>query len=288
MATNPVALLQEANRLVETGSPFCIVTVVDARGSIPQEIGAKAMMDGSGLLYGTIGGGRVEARATQKVRDLLLPESERRVLVERLNLHKDLGMTCAGEMTLVYEVFRPDFEWNVTIFGAGHVAQKLCRLVGEMDCKITCIDTRPEWLDRLPDNRRLERHLVKDFVDGIDFIARNAFVVVMTMGHSTDLPILRAIWSRQLPVAFIGTLGSDSKAAIMRRELRTSGLPEDFITGIRCPIGEKFGDNTPAEIAASVLAQLVRERHALSPKGLCGKAARHNLRNAAAVAKSPA
>ena len=45
MAANSVAILKEANRLAQAGMPFCIVTVVDARGSIPQEIGAKAIVD---------------------------------------------------------------------------------------------------------------------------------------------------------------------------------------------------------------------------------------------------
>jgi xanthine dehydrogenase accessory factor len=267
MATDPVSLLKEANRLIETGAPFCIVTVVDARGSIPQEIGAKAIIDGNGLVHGTIGGGKIEAHGLKKVRDLLAPASDQRILVERVNLYRDIGMTCAGEMTLVYEVFRPDFEWNVTIFGAGHVAQKLCRLAVEMDCKITCIDTRPEWLDRLPDSNRLKRHLVTEFSDGVEFVGRGAFVVVMTMGHTTDLPVLRALWSKKAQAPFIGALGSNSKAAIMRRELKESGVSDDFIERIRCPIGEKFGDNTPSEIAVSILTQLVRERHALRSHG---------------------
>jgi xanthine dehydrogenase accessory factor len=173
-------------------------------------------------------------------------------------------MTCAGEMTLLYEVFRPDFEWNVVVFGAGHVGQKLCRLLVEVDCRITCIDTRAEWLDRLPASGRLQRRLVGEFADGVEAIPRGAFVLIMTMGHATDIPVLEALCRRNVETAFLGVLGSDSKAAIMRRELKASGLPADFISRVNCPIGEKFGDNTPSDIAVSVLAQLVRLRRASS------------------------
>jgi xanthine dehydrogenase accessory factor len=262
MAANSVALLREANRLAQAGVPFCIVTVIDSRGSIPQEVGAKAIVDRNGLVCGTIGGGRIEARGMDKVRHLLAPDSKQHLLLEKVNLNRDIGMTCAGEMTLVYEVFRPDFEWNVIIFGAGHVSQKLCRLLTEMDCRITCIDTRPEWLDRLPKNDRLDRRLVEEFHDGVDLITRGASVLVLTMGHGTDLPVLRAIWNSKVDVSFIGTLGSDSKAAIVRREMKQQGLPSEFIERVRCPVGEKFGDNTPSEIAVSLLTELVRERHA--------------------------
>ena len=260
MAANYLDLWQEAIRLHNDGVPFCTVTVADARGSIPQEIGAKALIGRDGLICGTIGGGRVEARGCAKVHDLLAPDSRQRTLLERINLHKDVGMTCAGEMTLLYEVFRPDLEWNVVVFGAGHVSQKLCRLLAELDCRVTCFDSRLEWLDRLPQSARLERRLVKDFADGVDNIPPGAFVLVMTMGHATDLPVLRALGRAEKEVAFIGVLGSDSKAAIMRRELRTDGSAESFIARIHCPLGDKFGDNTPTDIAVSILALLVRQR----------------------------
>jgi xanthine dehydrogenase accessory factor len=260
MATSHIELLQKAVRLHHEGVPFCTVTVADARGSIPQEIGAKALIGRDGLVLGTVGGGKVEARACEKARELLTPGSELRTVLERLNLNRDLGMTCAGEMTLVYEVFRPDFEWNVVVFGAGHVAQKLCRLLLELECRVTCFDTRAEWIDRLPQADRLQRRLVKEFADGVEAVPRGAFVLVLTMGHATDIPVLHALHAKKTETAFIGVLGSDSKAAILRRELVEGGLPRDFVARITCPIGEKIGDNTPPEIAVSVLAQLVRLR----------------------------
>jgi xanthine dehydrogenase accessory factor len=107
----------------------------------------------------------------------------------------------------------------------------------------------------------LRRRLVNHFEEGVDQVTRGAFVLVMTMGHATDLPVLHALSERQSDTGFLGVLGSDSKAAIMRRELRQSGLPEDFVGRITCPIGEKFGDNTPPEIAASILTMLLRKRH---------------------------
>jgi len=264
MAVSHIDLFQEAIRLHREGVPCCVVTVADARGSIPQEIGAKALVGRDGLICGTIGGGKVEARGCEKARELLAPQSRLHTLLERINLHRDVGMTCAGEMTLLYEVFRPDFEWNVVLFGAGHVAQKLCRLLVELDCRVTCIDPRAQWLDRLPQVARLERRLVADFADGVEDLPRGACVIVMTMGHATDLPVLRALSRSDADPAFIGVLGSDSKAAIMRRELRADGVPDEFIGRIDCPLGEKFGDNTPADIAVSILAQLVRVRRAMA------------------------
>lgn len=261
MALLSMELLQESVRLRQARIPHCTVMIVDARGSIPQEVGAKALIGRDGLLCGTIGGGKVEQWGCNRVNGLLADSSSGRVVLERINLNRDLGMTCAGEMTLLYEIFQPEFDWNIFVFGAGHIAQKLCRLLIELDCRVTCIDTRLEWIDRLPQHAKLERLHLGDFVEGVRLIPRGADVVVMTMGHATDLPILVEISRLGTEASFIGALGSDSKAATMRRELAGAGVPREFIDRINCPIGEKFGDNTPPEIAVSVLAQLVRLRH---------------------------
>ena len=265
MAANHIDLWQEAIRLHNDGVPFCTVTVADARGSIPQEIGAKALMNRDGLVCGTIGGGRVEVRGCAKARELLAPDLKQRTLLERINLHKDVGMTCAGEMTLLYEVFRPDLEWNIAVFGAGHVSQKLCRLLIELECRVTCFDSRSERPDRLPQSARLERRLVKDFADGIHDIPRGAFVVVMTMVNPNGPPGVAGALRVRTPT---WTLSACSvailKAAIMRRELLAAGVEEAFVARIGCPLGEKIGDNTPSDIAVSILALLVRLRRKLA------------------------
>lgn len=255
-----IQLLQEAMRIYDEGAPLCTVTVASARGSVPQEIGAKALVGSDGLICGTIGGGRVEAHGLAKARELLQPGINTRAFLETVNLNKDLGMTCGGEMTLFYEVYRPDFAWRVVIFGAGHISQRLCRLLIELDCRIVCFDTRPEWIERLPHSGKLERRLVAAFPDGAEAVPPGASVLVITMGHATDVPVLEALSRREVEAAFIGVVGSASKAAVLRRELRERALPEDFIGHVTCPLGERIGGNTPADIAVSVLAELVRVR----------------------------
>jgi xanthine dehydrogenase accessory factor len=253
-----VELLREAIRIHGEGIPLCAVTVAGARGSIPQEIGAKAIIGSDGLICGTIGGGRVEARGIAKARELLTTDMA--AFLETINLNRDLGMTCAGEMTLFYEVFRPDSIWRIVVFGAGHIAQRLCRFLTELDCRTICVDTRPEWIERLPENNKLEQRLVESYADGVGAVTPGAFVLAVTMGHATDVPVLQALSNSGVRAAFIGAVGSDSKAAVMRRELRERGVSEEFIKQIQCPVGEKIGGNTPPEIAVSILSQLVRLR----------------------------
>lgn len=253
-------LLERAVSMRRDRVPFCMATIVDARGSIPQVVGARALFTRQGLAFGTVGGGRLETRCSETASRLLGEEGQVRTLFERLNLFKDIGMTCAGEVSVYFEAHRPDLDWHIVVFGAGHVAQKLCRFLAELDCRVTCVDTRPEWLERLPRTPVLEAVRVENHADGAERVEPHSVVVVMTMGHATDLPVLRAIEARGTP-SYLGVIGSKSKAQIMRHELLRTGSDPDFVSGIVCPLGDKIGNNTPGEIAAGILAQLVRERN---------------------------
>lgn len=255
-------LFKAIEALLCEGVPFCVATLVDGRGSIPQVVGARAIFTRTGLAHGTVGGGRLEMRCRATAAEMLDAPHGVRHRFERLNLNRDVGMTCAGEVSVYFEVHRPDQEWHVVIFGAGHVAQSLCRFLIELDCRITCIDTRAEWLERLPRTPTLEPVRVENFAEGVERIGTSSMVLVMTMGHSSDKPILHAIAAREFRPPLLGVLGSDSKARILRRELRHEGMADEDVDRIVCPLGDKIGNNTPGEIAVGIVSQLLRLRRA--------------------------
>ena len=258
-------VLREIERLREEGTPFCIATIVDGRGSIPQIVGATAIFTPAGLAHGTVGGGRLEAMCQERALALLGDGSTARTRFEKTNLQRDLGMTCGGEVAVYFEVHRRELDWNIAVFGAGHIAQTLCRFLIELDCRVVCVDTRADWLDRLPRSGKLEGCRVADYCDGIDRIAPGSDVLVMTSGHSADLPILKAIAARELNVGQLGVIGSDSKSRVLRGELAAAGVPQAFIDRIVCPLGDKVGNNTPAEIAVGIVSQLLKRRQTARP-----------------------
>jgi len=254
------ALIREMERLQQEGTPFCVATIVDGRGSIPQVVGARAVFTKDGLAYGTVGGGSLEVMCQEKSRALLSGAKTVKSHFQQCNLQRDLGMTCGGEVALYFEVHRPELEWNIVVFGAGHVAQTLCRFLIELDCRVICVDTRPEWLERLPRSAKLEALRVEDYREGIERIVPGADVILMTMGHRSDVPILKEIEKRNIDFAHLGLIGSDAKSKIVRKQLGDEGLPRAFIDRIICPMGEKFGNNTPPEIALDMVSQLLKLR----------------------------
>jgi xanthine dehydrogenase accessory factor len=256
------SFIRQIENLNHEGIPFCVATIVEARGSIPQIAGARAIFTAKGLAHGTVGGGTLEATCQNKALELLGGDKSVSTHFERYNLQKDLGMTCGGELAMFYEVQRQELAWNIVIFGAGHVSQALCRFLVELDCHAVCVDTRAEWLERLPRSDKLEACRVGSYCEGIERIVPGADVILMTMGHGSDMPILKAIEKSKMAVSHLGVIGSDAKSAIVRKQLAEDGLPRGFIDSIVCPLGDKLGNNTPAEIAVGIVSQLLRLRNA--------------------------
>jgi xanthine dehydrogenase accessory factor len=255
-----VEFVEKIRDLSDQNISFCAATIVEKRGSIPQIVGARAIFAPEGLIFGTVGGGRIELRCQNTASELLRASASKRTHFRKWNLRKDIGMTCAGEISVFFEVHRPDIAWRIVVFGAGHVSQTLCRLLVELDCHLTCIDTRQDWLDRLPSHGRLEKRAVQTYREGVCEITDQATVVIMTMGHSFDVPILRGIEEDGVRLSYLGVIGSKSKAAALKRELLENGASTEFVDRIICPIGDKIGNNTPAEISFGIITQLLRKR----------------------------
>lgn len=253
------AVLDAQRACLDGQRAFATVTLVSARGSAPQEVGAKLVCALDALCAGTIGGGRLEAHALRRARALLEQRGASCVL-ETINLQRDIGMTCGGEVTLLYELVGTD-PFDVVVYGAGHVAQSVVRLLATLDARVRVIDPRAEWIERViaAPNVRAER--VDDPSATVATLPDEAYVIVMTQGHATDLPVLEAVfaWGRQ---AYVGVMGSAVKAGKIRRELEERGVDQARVAELRCPIGLPFGANTPAEIAVSVVAEVLSARDA--------------------------
>jgi xanthine dehydrogenase accessory factor len=255
----PHGFIEKLAELSTTGKPFVSVTLVDTIGSTPQDVGTKMLVDQAGLVFGTVGGGRVENQALELAQRMLANRSGRPTELVKWNLQRDVGMTCGGTVTLLFEVFN-DRGWRVVIFGAGHVAQSLVRVLLETECQITCIDPRTEWLAKLPDDRQLAKVLVEHMPSQVAALRDDDFVLCMTMGHRTDRPILEEIFRQERKFAYLGVIGSLAKRKVLLRELTGAGIPGDQAESFRCPIGLRLGTNQPGEIALSVAAELIQVR----------------------------
>jgi len=262
----PLHVYEQLTALESSGTACVLVLLADAVGSTPQDTGAKMLVTSAGLHTGTVGGGKVEAKALALAQELLAAGDSAPRFVQ-WSLKADVGMTCGGTVKLYFEP-HPAADaggaWPIWIFGAGHVVQALVPVLAPLDCQLTVVDPRQEWLDRLPRSRNARFIRAEQPEALVPQIPGHAFLLCLTKGHATDRPVLqRALAERTLP--YVGVIGSDAKAEILRREMIADGLPAGRAAQFHCPIGLPFGNNQPHEIALSIAAQLLTERDRLQP-----------------------
>ena len=138
-----------------SGESFVVVTLVNIKGSAPQIMGAKLLVGNEGYIDGTIGGGKVEERAIAHAQGML--RNNQKCDYVDWNLQTDIKMTCGGVVSFFFELVQKKPSWEIAIFGAGHVAQELVRVLIRLDCSITCIDPRTEWWDALPEHFKIKK-----------------------------------------------------------------------------------------------------------------------------------
>jgi xanthine dehydrogenase accessory factor len=239
------------------------ILVAETRGSAPREAGTR-MWVGAAEVRGTIGGGNLEYTALKVAREMLLSGEDFRE--RKLALGDSLGQCCGGSVTLQFKRTdqvdeRQEPRFHVVLFGAGHVGKEVARILERLPCQLTWIDPRP---DVFPDKVGLNVRVVieEEAAWMVEEAPPNAFYLVMTHSHALDLEIVERVLKRN-DVAFLGLIGSETKAAKFRARLRARRIDSSRLV---CPIGLLKAGKHPAEVAVSAVAQLL-QRSAQVPVG---------------------
>jgi xanthine dehydrogenase accessory factor len=91
-------------------------------------------------------------------------------------------------------------------------------------------------------------------------LGENDFAIIFTRDHAIDSRILEHLLPR-LELSYLGMIGSANKVERFKRRLEAKGIATpDRWARLRSPIGLRIGAESPAEIAISVLAELIRTR----------------------------
>ncbi len=266
-------LLMDLTRELEAGRAAMLCTVTDSRGSVPRGTGARMLVLEGGEALGTIGGGAVEHQAVQFARELL----EQGRSAERtygLAPGGDADMICGGEVDVRFRCLAPSDvreleaiarEWapadRVLLFGGGHVARALAKVLSLADYSVEVWDQRPEAVTPalFPDAAALRCGAWEAALEALAPVAAEDYVVVMTPGHQADFTVLAQVL--KTPAKYIGCIGSRSKAAAVRSRLLEAGFSEGEVDRVRSPIGLPIGGKAPGEIAVSVAAEMIACRY---------------------------
>jgi xanthine dehydrogenase accessory factor len=279
-------LYEEIARLLRSGRTVAVATLVRSQGSTPRRSGTKMIVVDDGTARFSIGGGAFEAMVIEDARAAIRAgrgcEKEYRF---KETGEGALGMVCGGSARVLFEVVAPPAA--LMVFGAGHVGREVVHLAVRLGFETTVADDRPAWLDaaRFPEGTRLVL-VGHDYAEGMPALRPASCVAILTRCHRTDLAVLRHVAGGD--PAYVGLIGSRRKAATIRSRALDQGVPAAILERLHAPIGLPIGAETPAEIAVSIMAEIVRERSALAEERAAeGRAAEGRRPREAAARLTP-
>ena len=123
--------LESLFALIQQGTHSVMITIVDAKGSVPRGAGTKMIVSEKGIHHGTIGGGNLEYQCIQTAKQRLNSDDWLRK-VQRFPLGASLGQCCGGMVVVLFEFIEPKpVEWLTTLLthkAAGVTAELITSL----------------------------------------------------------------------------------------------------------------------------------------------------------------
>lgn len=250
--------------MLSTRKEFCTATVVRTFGSTLAKPGFKIVVDAEGnILAGTLGGACPEGSVAEVCVDAMRQRQPRTLKVFLEDAAKSVASAvrssadelyvetnCGGQMELFIEPYlSPERVFLFTEGGRDYIAETLILLAKATGFETLVFDPTEsvKGADQRYPDVRLDDLKVGD----------SDYAVVLTRGRM-DLDVLTEV--SRYPFRFVGLMASKNRLQADVQALRSKGIREDFIKSIHCPLGADIGAQTPAEIAVSIIAELVAER----------------------------
>lgn len=198
--------------------------------------------------------------------------SQRRLLKRSVHLH-------TGEVrhTLVLPEGLPYLEdhwfhsyfgpqWRLLVIGANQLGSVLAAMAQALDFHVMICDPREEmraewhvegadWLPGMPDDVVLE-------------IAPDTHTAIVAVTHDPKLDDMALLEALKSEAFYVGALGSVKNQEKRKQRLRSFDLSEQQVNRLHGPVGLRIGSRTPAEIAVSILAELIQVRSQLQLAGV--------------------
>jgi xanthine dehydrogenase accessory factor len=258
--------------LVDRREPFATATVVRIEGSSLGKPGFKTIISKTGeILYGSLGGVCPESAIVGTAQQTLQTGTPRTVKVYLESVEKAVEGTivsqnedeihvetnCGGMMEVYVEPYLP--QQRLVLLGQGgkdDVEDALVRMGKMLDFEVVVIDHNPV-LSEEPDEAIRD---VNFDVSKFRFNESDS-VVVLTKG-ARDVAVLQSL--SKFKLRFVGLLASRQRVREDFESLRRANAPKDFVDSIHAPIGADIGAVTPAEIALSVITEIVATKYGKS------------------------
>ncbi|CAN5362114.1 XdhC family protein [soil metagenome] len=150
--------------------------------------------------------------------------------------------------------------WRLLMIGGGQLSRQVSSIAAMLDFEVLVCDPRDEYMVDWPE--RLGRRVASMPDDAVVEIGTDSHTAVVCLTHDPKLDDMALLEALKSPAFYVGALGSHANTAKRRERLALFDLTPAQIDRLHGPIGLAIGSRTPAEIAVSIVAEIVAVRHA--------------------------
>lgn len=247
-------VLEELLEARRAGKPCALATVAATVGSVPRHAGAKMIVYADNSISGTVGGGKFEALVITQALDCL---AKKEPLLKTWTLREDqpdsFGAICGGEVTVLIEPQVPTH--RLLIVGGGHCARAIAKLAAECGFFVTALEDREDILACCDAAHRRLTDAAPDYIAKAHW-DKNDAIVIVSRHYDIDRAALAAALKKGGP-GYLGMIGSRRKVLQVCDRLKSDGYTVDQLANVYAPIGLDIGSDSPAEIAVSIVAEIL-------------------------------
>lgn len=195
------------------------------------------------------------------------------------------GDTFAFDGTTLKTSFGP--KWRLLLIGAGQLSQAVALMASMLDFEVLVCDPREEYAAALPMQSTHSQQSIQRVLGMPDDVVRalkaDAHTAIVALTHDPKLDDMALLEALRSDAFYVGALGSQRNTETRKARLKEHfELTDAALSRLHGPVGLRIGAKTPAEIAVSVIAQIVQVKNAIHsatptpPRG--PKASRANSR----------
>jgi xanthine dehydrogenase accessory factor len=147
-------------------------------------------------------------------------------------------------------------KWRLLLVGAGQLSQAVAQMAQMLDFEVLVCDPREEYSNTLAGTSI--RHVPGMPDDVVREMRPDAHTAVVALTHDPKLDDMALLEALRSDAFYVGALGSSRNQAARKLRLAEHfGLTEDELARLHGPVGLRIGARTPAEIAVSIVGQIV-------------------------------
>lgn len=154
-------------------------------------------------------------------------------------------------------------KWRLLLIGAGQLSQAVAQMAQMLDFEVLVCDPREEYASTLRMEHVIRAQGMPD--DVVREMGADAHTAIVALTHDSKLDDMALMEALKSDAFYVGALGSRRTQAVRKaRLIEHFDMTEADFAKLHGPVGLRLGAKTPAEIAVSIVAEIVQAKNAMT------------------------